>query len=242
MVVRLSGELILGHAIWQVLTHGSSYVPQQVGVYGASETGKTTLDKQMTTRGEIKALGDEHRTHHKKSWLGRERMPTATRKRVKSDGIRNRTVISRDLGGHKEYHNMWLRDMIERKVKTVVVVIDHRHLNDSKNVDNQVALGYLVESLAKNKVPKGLSIRARLRAKKYAPSRILLLANKADEWMSDEDFTHWQKGFIARHKMFDVFREDLYRLQNMHIPVHMDAISARYGWNVENAVLRGMSI
>ena len=42
--------------------------------------------------------------------------------------------------------------------------------------------------------------------------------------------------------MFDVFREDLYRLQNMHIPVHMDAISARYGWNVENAVLRGMSI
>lgn len=97
----MSGELILGHAIWQVLTHGSSYVPQQVGVYGASETGKTTLDKQLTTKGEIKALGDEHRTHHKKSWLGRERMPTATRKRVKSDGIRNRTVISRDIGGHR---------------------------------------------------------------------------------------------------------------------------------------------
>ena len=168
-------------------------------------------------------------------------MPAPTTKRVKSSGL-EKTVVSRDIGGHIEYHSMWLRDMIERKVKTVVVVIDHRHLNDSKNVDNQVALGYLVESLAKNKVPKGLSIRARLRAKKYAPSRILLLANKADEWMSDEDFTHWQKGFIARHKMFDVFREDLYRLQNMHIPVHMDAISARYGWNVENAVLRGMSI
>ena len=132
--------------------------------------------------------------------------------------------------------------MIERKVKTVVVVVDHRHLEDSRNVDNQTALGYLVQALSQNKVPKGLSIRARLRAKKYSPSRIILLANKADKWMTDEDFFLWERGLISQHKIYDVFRNDLYLLQNMHIPVHMDAMSARYGWNVEGSVLKGMEI
>lgn len=238
----MSGEIVVGHALWQILSHSHSYITQHVGVYGASETGKTTLDKQLTTKGEIRPLGDNDRTHHGKTWLGQEKMPTATTKRVKSEGMTGRTIVSRDLGGHTEYRNMWLRDMIQRKVKTVVVVIDHRHLEDSRNVDNQTALGYLVESLSKNKVPKGLSLRARLRAKKYSPSRIILLANKADQWMEDEDFYTWERGLIARHKIFDVFRNDLYRLQNMHIPVHMDAMSARYGWNVEEAVLRGMKI
>ena len=181
----MSGEIIVGHALWQVLSHGSTYLPQQVGVYGASETGKTTLDMQLTTKGEIRPLGEDDRTHHDKTWLGREKMPEATRKRVKSEGLTSRTLITRDVGGHAEYQNMWLRDMIQRNARTVVVVIDHRHLEDSRNTDNQIALGYLVESLAKNVVPKGLSIRARLRAKKYAPSRLILVANKADRWMED---------------------------------------------------------
>ena len=238
----MSGEFVLGHALWQLLSHGSTYVPYQVGVYGASETGKTTLDMQLTTKGEIRPLGDSDRTHHNKSWLGRERMPEATRKRVKSDGIKSRTVISRDVGGHKEYHGMWLRDMIERKVKTIVVVIDHRHLKDARNTDNQVALGFLVEALSNKTVPKGLSIRARLRAKKYTPTRIILVANKADQWMEDEDFYLWERGLIARHTVFDVFRNTLYQLQGMQIPVHLDATSARYGWNVEESILKGMKI
>jgi len=238
----MSGEIIIGHALWQVLIHGRTYVSQHVGVYGATETGKTTLDKQLTTRGEIRPLGDGDRTHHEKGWMGREKMPQATSKRIKSEGLKSRTVVSRDIGGHAEYHGMWLRDMVQRNVKTVVVVIDDRHLKNSRNTDNQLALGYLVDALSKNTVPKGLSIRARLRAKKYAPARIILLANKADQWMSDEDFHLWEKGLIARHKIFDVFRNDLYRLQNMHIAVHMDAMSARYGWNVEESVLKGLSI
>lgn len=238
----MSGEIIIGHALWQVIIHGKTYISQHVGVYGASETGKTTLDKQLTTRGEIRHLGEADRTHHGKTWLGREKMPDATTKRIKSEGLKSRTIVSRDIGGHSEYHGMWLRDMIQRNVKTVVVVIDDRHLTDPRNTDNQVALGYLVESLSKNIVPKGLSIRARLRARKYAPSRIILLANKADQWMSDEDFFAWERGLVGRHKIFDVFRNELYRLQNMHIPVHMDAMSARYGWNVEESVLKGLSI
>lgn len=241
MVVIMSYEIIVGHAVWQVLMQGRTFVPHQVGVYGASETGKTTLDMQLTTKGEIRTLGDEERTHHSKNWLGNEKMPHATSKRVKSDGYYSRTLVSRDIGGHKEYQNMWMRDMIMRKVKTVVVVIDHRHLEDNRNSDNQVALGYLVQSLSKNIVPKGIGLRARLRAKKYAPDRIILLANKADEWMSDDDYASWQKGFIARHKIFDVFRTDLYQLQKMHIPVHLDAISARYAWNVQPAILKGIT-
>ena len=73
-------------------------------------------------------------------------MPTATHKRIKSSGLK-KTVVSRDLGGHVEYQSTWLRDMWERKVKTIVVVLDHRHLDDNANTDNQVALSYLIRSL-----------------------------------------------------------------------------------------------
>ena len=237
----MSGEIVLGHALWQIMFHGSTFVPVHVGVYGASETGKTTLDMQLTTKGEIRPLGEQDRTHHKKSWLGRERMPESTRKRVKSDGIKSRTIISRDVGGHTEYHSMWLRDMIERNVKTVVVVVDHRHLKDNRNTDNQVALGYLVEALSNKTVPKGLSIRARLRAKRYTPNRIILLANKADEWMVEEqDFDMFETGMIANHPIFDAFREHLFALQEMAIPVHVDAISATRNFNVQHALMKGM--
>jgi len=238
-----SAEIVMAHGFWQLLIHGKSFVPRQVGVYGATETGKTTLDQQLTTKGEIRELGEAERTHHTKKKLFRNipKLPAPTTKRVKSSGL-ERTVVSRDIGGHIEYHSMWLRDMIERKVGTVVVVVDHRHLLKGDDISNQTALGYLVQSFAQHTVPRGLSLRARLRAKKYAPKRILLLANKADEWMDDESFELWEKGFIARHKIFDVFREDLYKLHSMGIPVRIDAISARYSWNVEEAIVRGFEI
>lgn len=238
-----SAEIVMAHGFWQLLIHGRTYVPRQVGVYGASETGKTTLDRQLTTKGEIRELKEEDRTHHKKKkWFSNAlRLPGVTTKRVKSCGL-EKTIVSRDIGGHIEYHSMWLRDMIERKVGTVVIVVDHRHLLNNRNLDNQTAVGYLVQCLSQNTVPRGLSLRARLRAKKYAPKRILLLANKADEWMDDEAYNLWEKGFIARHPIFDVFREDLYELHSLHIPVGMDAISARYGWNIENAIVKGFDI
>ena len=44
--------------------------------------------------------------------------------------------------------------MIERKVKTIVVVIDHRHLKDSRNTDNQLALGFLAEALSNKTILK----------------------------------------------------------------------------------------
>ena len=238
-----SAEIVMAHGFWQLLIHGRTYVPRQVGVYGATETGKTTLDQQLTTKGEIRELGEAERTHHfkKKLLTNIKKLPAPTTKRVKSQGL-EKTVVSRDIGGHIEYHSMWLRDMIERKVGTVIVVVDHRHLLKSSDISNQTALGYLVQSFAQNTIPRGLSLRARLRAKKYAPKRILLLANKADEWMDDNAYDLWEKGFISRHPIFDVFREDLYKLHAMGIPVQMDAISARYSWNVEDAIIKGFDV
>lgn len=238
-----SAEIVMAHGFWQLLVHGRTYVPRQVGVYGATETGKTTLDQQLTTKGEIRKLGEQERTHHTKRKLFRNitKLPPVTTKRVKSSGL-EKTVVSRDIGGHIEYHSMWLRDMIERKVGTVIVVVDHRHLTNSKDVTNQTALGYLVQSLAQKTIPRGLSLRARLRAKKYTPKRILLIANKADEWMNDDAYDLWEKGFISRHSIFDVFREDLYKLHSLHIPVRMDAMSARYSWNVEESIIKGFEI
>mgnify|MGYP003388603122 CR=1 FL=1 len=236
-----SAEIVVAHGLWQMILHSFSYVPIQICVIGASQTGKTTIDKQLVTRGEIRPLSDADRTHHRKSWLGNYKLPTATKKKIRSEGLA-RTIVSRDLGGHIEYHSTWLRDMIERKVNTVIIVIDNRHLENERNIDNQTALGYLVEGLAKRTVPKGLSWRARLRARKYAPKRVILLANKADEWMSDEDYALWDRGFVSRHRIFDVFREDLYRLQAMHVPVYIDATSAKYGWNLEKGIMEGMKI
>lgn len=238
-----STDIVIAHGIWKLLNRVMTFVPYDVSVIGASETGKTTLDRQLTTRGEIQKLGESERTHHKKSWLGTYKLPETTRKRVVSDGKLAKTIVSRDLGGHIEYHSTWLRDMINRNCSSVVVVIDQRHIGDSHNVDNQTALGYLVRGLSdKKNVPKGLTWRGWWRAKNYYPKRVVLLANKADEWMTDQDHNTWEKGFIARHRIFDAFRSDLYKLQSMNIPVYMDAVSARYGWNVQDALYKGLTI
>ena len=238
-----STDIVIAHGIWKLLNRVMTFVPYNVSVIGASETGKTTLDRQLTTRGEIMKLGEEDRTHHKKSWLGQYKLPETTRKKITSEGKLSKTVVSRDLGGHIEYHSTWLRDMINRNCSSVVVVVDHRHVGDSHNVDNQTALGYLVRGLSdKKNIPRGLTWRGWWRAKKYYPQRVLLLANKADEWMTDQDHSTWEKGFIARHQIFDAFRTDLYKLQSMNIPVYMDAVSARYGWNVQDALYKGLVI
>lgn len=236
-------EVVFAHGIWQVMSRGKNFIPHNIGVYGATESGKTTLDKQFTTKGEVRELGLLDRTHHEKTHFLSDikKLPAPTKKHIKSEGL-ERTIVSSDIGGHVEYHSMWLRDMIKRKVSTVVIVVDHRHLLNREDLGNQTAVGYLVNALSTKVIPKGLSLRQRLRARKYSPKRIILLANKADEWLDEEGYELWKKGFIARHQIFDVFRDDLYSLHEIHIPVYIEAISARYGWNVENAVLQGLKI
>jgi|TARA_B100000035_G_scaffold301243_1_gene297647 predicted ATPase len=237
----MAAEIIIAHGIWRLSSTLASLVPVQISVIGATGTGKTTLDRQLTTRGEVRMFSDAERTHHRKNWLGNYKPPEATKKRVKSEGLA-RTVVSRDLGGHDEYRTLWLADMINRDSKNVFVVIDHRHILDRNNVDNQAALSFFVEALKKKRRPRGLTFRGWLRWKSWYPRRVIVIANKADEWMSDEDHETWKKGFIARHGIFDVFRQDLFRLQEMDIPVYMDAMSARYSWNVQDALYKGLTI
>jgi len=235
-----SGEILVAHGMWEVLKNTKAYVNHSVGVYGASETGKTTLDRQLTTQGEVRPLGDKDRTHHTKKRSGKYVMPEPTAKRIRSHGLR-RTIVSRDLGGHKEYHGTWLRDRWPSKVRTIVVVIDHRHMIDPSNTDNQVALSYLVQSLRQGTKPKGRGIWKTLFQRKYSPRRILLLANKADAWLNDEEsFDLWRRGAIIRHPIFDSFRETIYEIQEANIPLRVDAVSAAIGWNVDEALFRGL--
>ena len=235
----MAGEIIVAHGMWEAIRSSKQYVPHSVGVYGASMTGKTTLDRQLTTQGEVRPLGEEDRTHHRKKRSGQYALPLPTHKRIRSQGLK-KTIVSRDLGGHVEYHNSWLKDMWERKVKTIVVVLDHRHLEDQNNTDNQVALSYLVRSLRNQVRPKGLGIRRFFFQRKYMPRRIIILMNKADMWLDEEGFELWEKGFIVRHSIFDVFRQSLYELQEANIPVRVDACSATIGWNVDDAIFRGL--
>ena len=235
-----SGEILVAHGLWEVLKGTKAYVNHSVGVYGATETGKTTLDRQLTTQGEVRPLGDEDRTHHSKKKSGKYVMPEPTAKRIRSNGLR-RTVVSRDLGGHVEYHSTWLRDMWTRKVRTIGVVIDHRHMIDPSNTDNQVALSYLIQSLRSQTKPKRRGLWKTLFQRQYMPSRIVLLANKADLWLNDEEsFDLWRRGAIIRHPIFDAFRETIYDIQEANIPLRVDAVSATIGWNVDEALFRGL--
>lgn len=236
-----STEIVFVHTVIALLDKTKELVRHDVGVYGPSMSGKTTLDKQLTTPGMIRPLAEDKRTHHKKMKFKKQyRMPNATAKRIIAEG-KKKTIVSRDIGGHDYYQNMWLKDMFQRKIKTVIIVVDHRHLMDTENTDNQIALGYLVESLRSRAKPKGLGIIKRFTRRNYRPERIVLLANKADEWMvSDEDFELFEKGLILNHRIFDVFREHLFALQEMAIPVHVDAVSAIRNFNVQPALMKGM--
>jgi len=214
-----------------------------IGVYGATLAGKTTLDKVLITPGIIRPLTEKQRTWHKRKALSSQhRMPNTSAKRIISKG-RKKTIVSRDIGGHEKYQYMWLKDMYERNIKAIVIIVDHRHLLDADCIDNQVAVGYLVEALLKKKAPKGLGLWTRFKRRHYRPDRIILLANKADEWMTEQaDFEMFERGMIANHPIFDVFREHLFILQEMNIPVYIDAISAIRNWNVQDSLMKGLGL
>ena len=60
----MAAEIIIAHGIWRLSSTLASLVPVQISVIGATGTGKTTLDRQLTTRGEVRMFSDAERTHH----------------------------------------------------------------------------------------------------------------------------------------------------------------------------------
>ena len=73
----LVGGMVFARELWNY------WIPRRVGVYGPTMVGKTTLDKYMTTPGEMEDIPLEERTNHfKVPGLNRFLLPRPTRKRL----------------------------------------------------------------------------------------------------------------------------------------------------------------
>ena len=105
------------------------------GVYGASQAGKTTLQKQLMTRGEVPEI--------QKRTVGRHR---ATRKFVKLDGDAH-TIKTADIGGQTVYWEEWIKDMRSRHVKYIIFMLDDRHLNKHYDICLHLCWTFLVDSI-----------------------------------------------------------------------------------------------
>lgn len=227
----LVGGMVFARELWHY------FVPRRIGIYGPTTVGKTTLDRYMTTPGEMEEIPLEDRTKHFKiPGMNRFMLPRPSRKRLTYKGD-TRVVYSSDIGGEERFWNLWIDDMVNRNVEAVVFLFDH---NCTKGGDAAVqAVGgfkYLVDSVIHRQY-RYRKLKARLKGKKYCPKVIMLVANKADMWWDDQANILWQQQRLGEHKMFDPFREDLIRLQKAGVPTKRGMMATKIGWNVENTML-----
>ena len=225
----LVGVMVWGQALW------NSWRPRRVGIYGAGMVGKTTLDRIMTTPGEMEDISEEERTVHRKM-LGKYKMPKPTRKRVSWKGHK-RVVFSSDVGGQERFWNLWIDDMVNRQVEAVVYMFDDRAFKGGNDALQQIAgFKFLVDAIL-NRQYRYRNWKARRKGKKYMPKLIMLVANKADRFFDDTAALLWQQDRIGEHKIFDPFRDDLIRLQRGGVPTRRSFMATRIGWNVENTMV-----
>ena len=211
------------------------WVPRRVGIYGPPQAGKTTLDKYLTTPGEMEDIPLDKRTTHSKV-LGKFLLPRPSRKRVKYKG-ETRVIHSADLGGEQRFWNLWVDDMVNRGVEAVVFMFDDRaNAGGDTTIDAVGGFKFLVDALIYRQY-RYRNLRSWLRGKKYTPKVILLVANKADNWWDEQANTLWQQQRLGEHRIFDPFREDLIRLQKAGIPTRRGMMATRIGWNVENTMV-----
>ena len=233
-MVDPAGSALVGAAVFgQNLYH--AWRPRRVGVYGASLVGKTTLDRYMTTPGEMEEIPLDARTSHTRL-LGRFLLPKATRKRVSWKG-QKRVVYSSDGGGEERFWNLWIDDMVNRNVEAVVYMFDERAFSGGEEAIKQIGgFKFLVDCLV-NRQYRYRNLRARWRGKKYTPRLVMLVANKADRFFDENAAILWQQDRIGEHKIFDPFRDDLIRLQKAGIPTRRSFMATRIGWNVEPTMI-----
>ena len=184
--------------------------PRAVGIYGPALVGKTTLDRYMTTPGEMEHIAVEDRTKHTRI-LGRYMLPRPTRKRVRWKGEK-RVVHSSDIGGDERFWNLWIDDMVARQVEVVVYMFDHR-VSEGGDAAIQAVGGfkYLCDAL----------IHRQYRHRNLK------------SWWHDQSNVLWQQQRLGEHKIFNPFREDLIRLQKSGIPTRRSMMATKIGWNVE---------
>ena len=236
-MVEPAGTAFVGAAVWGQALY-NSWRPRKVGIYGAPKVGKTTLDRYMTTPGEMEAIPDEDRTTHEKMFkvIGAYKMPKPTRKRIGWEG-QKRVVYSSDIGGQERFWNLWVEDMVTRGVEAVVYMFDERAFKGGDEGLQQIAgFRFLVDRLITRDY-RYRSLKARLRGRRYAPRLVMLVANKADLFFDETASKLWHDGRIGEHKVFDPFRDDLIRLQKAGIPSKRSFMATRIGWNVEKTML-----
>lgn len=202
-------SLLTGFAV--VLTEAVLAVYKKIhainfGVYGATMVGKTTLSHQLTTRGEVHQINERTVGLHR-----------ATRKAIKIDGATH-TVKSSDIGGEAIYWKEWVKDMQLRKVKYVIFMIDHRHLDNASNLDHQVAWKFLVDTVCSSVWPTG-------KKKKEAdyPMAVGIWANKYDIWGEK----HKSDKEIDNHEIFEPFKYGMRKLNEKGIPCYKYIVSAK---------------
>jgi hypothetical protein len=176
------------------------------GVYGATMVGKTTLHHQLRTRGEVAQI--------KERTVGLHR---PTRKVVKIDGEAH-TLRTSDVGGESIYWKEWMKDIKSRKVKYIIFMIDHRHLDSGANLDHQLAWKFLVDGICSTRWPNG-----KKKKEEDYPLAIGLWANKYDIWGEK----HKHDGEIGDHPIFKPFQYGMQKLNERGIPTHKYIVSAK---------------
>ena len=231
-MAAMAGSALVGAALWGQQLY-NNWKPRRGGIYGTSMGGKTTLDKYMTTPGEMEDIPIEDRTKHFKM-ITRYVLPKPTRKRLRWEGER-RVVHSADIGGEERFWNLWIDDMVARQCEYVVYMFDDRAFKEGA-IDQIGGFKFLVDSII-NRQYRYRTLKSRWKGKKYTPRLVLLVANKADRYFDNKAAQLWQQGRIGEHKIFDPFRDDLIRLQKAGIPTKRNFMATRIGWNVEPALM-----
>jgi len=229
-----AGSVLVGAALYGQALY-NAWKPRRVGIYGTSMVGKTTLDRYMTTPGEMEEIPEEERTTHFKM-LGRFVLPKPTRKRISWKGEK-RVVFSSDIGGQERFWNLWIDDMVNRQVECIVYMFDDRATKGGEEALQQIAgFKYLVDAIVHRQY-RYRNFKSRLKGKKYVPKLIMLVANKADRFFDETAMMLWQQERIGEHKIFDAFRDDLIRLQKAGVPTRRSFMATRIGWNVEPTLI-----
>lgn len=226
----LLGSAQLGAYLYRVIR------PHKFGIYGPSMSGKTTLDQYLTVPGDIDPIPTEMRTTHPIQG-GRFDRPRSTKKQVRWNGNKF-PIASADVGGQTRYWNLWAEDMVERSVKIVFYVVDHRILQ-SQHVGQEAVAGfrYLVDIMTNVSFPSTFNRLHKKRARSWKPSVVCLVLNKMDIWWDGTSQDLWDHGFKRQHPLVLPFQEDMRRLRRAGIATNVEAISAQYGLNVERAVV-----